>query len=95
MVRATCDIAQSLNVLGCPRGAEQTQAAIERFLSNKEYVEIARTLKEEDAAKLVDVIDQVRCIDSGRLHPHDEVSVIRQLDLLAGKRPEIWHCSGH
>ena len=40
-------------------GLEQTQGIFWALASSKNFAEVARGLKEEDAEKLVDVLDQV------------------------------------
>lgn len=53
------DVPQLLSVVNRPRGPDLTVGALMDFTSSKEYPEIARRLKEEEAAKLADIFDQV------------------------------------
>ena len=48
-----------LDVVNHPLGPERTLDALMAFTSTKSYVEVVRRLNEEEAAKLVDVFDQV------------------------------------
>ena len=58
-VRGDWDTTQLLDVVHHPRGQEKTLGVLVSLVSNKDYIEIVRRLRKEDAAKLVDVIDQV------------------------------------
>lgn len=64
------DTTQLLDVVHHPREPERTLDVLTSFISNKNYVNIARGLKKEDKAKLVDVIDQVSHVGL-RGHPLD------------------------
>ncbi|KAF9646892.1 kinase-like protein [Thelephora ganbajun] len=57
--RTGWDASQVLNVVDRPLGPERTLDAFRDFTSSKNYVETARMLNREDAAKLVDVFDEV------------------------------------
>ena len=58
---ADWDTIQLLDVVDYPGGPERILGALTAFISKQNYVRIARSLEEEDAVKLVDVIDQVCC----------------------------------
>ena len=58
--RENWDTAQLLNIVNQPPGPERTLGAFTDFTSSKNYVETACMLNGEDAAKLVDMFDQVR-----------------------------------
>jgi len=53
------DIKRLLKALNRPLGPERTRDVLVDFTSSKNYVEVVRGLNEEDAAKLVDTLDQV------------------------------------
>jgi len=53
------DTTRLLGVVNRPPGPERTRDVLMDLTSSKNYVEIARRLNKEDAAKLVDVFDQV------------------------------------
>lgn len=53
------DITQLLDIVNTPLEPEQTLDALMTFTSNKNNVEAVRKLDREDAAKLIDVFDQV------------------------------------
>lgn len=70
--RGDWDTTQLLDVIHHPRGPERTLAVLMSFISTRNYVEIARRLKKEDVVKLVDAIDQVRCVLLGQGYPLDD-----------------------
>lgn len=47
-----------------PETPERTLDVFTTFVSDKNFVGVARRMKKEDSGKLVDVIDQVRSPDS-------------------------------
>lgn len=57
--REGLDATQVLSVVNRPLEPERTRDVLINFTSGKDYVEIVRRLNQEDAAKLVDVFDQV------------------------------------
>ena len=57
--QAHWDTNQLLKVVNRPLRPERTRHVLMDFTSSKNYMEIARSLDQEDAAKLVDVFDQV------------------------------------
>ena len=57
--RGGLDTTRLLSIVNRPSGPERTRDVLMDFTSSKNYVEIARRLNREDAAKLVDVLDQV------------------------------------
>lgn len=57
--RGGWDTTQLLDIVRRPQGPERTLGVLMSFISNKNYVEVARRLKREDVVRLVDVIDQV------------------------------------
>jgi len=60
ITRAGWDNDRLLSVVNRPLEPERTLDALMAFTSSKNYVEVARGLDGELAAKLVDVFDQVR-----------------------------------
>jgi len=63
MARTGWNTNQLLNIVNRPLGPERTLGALIAFTSSKNYMEVVRMLNREDAAKLVDVFDQV-CLAS-------------------------------
>ena len=57
--REDWDTAQLLNIVNHSPGPERTLGVLKDLASSKNYVEIVCRLNQEDAAKLVDVFDQV------------------------------------
>jgi len=51
---------QLSDIMSHPPGLEQTLAILKAFISSRDLMEVVRGLKEEDGARLVDVLDQVR-----------------------------------
>ena len=59
------DITQLLvHIAHHPQTPERTLDVFTTFVSDKDFVGVARRMKKEDLGKLVDVIDQVRSPDS-------------------------------
>ena len=91
---ADFDTTQLLDVVHYPGGAERTLGALATFISEKNYIGIARRLEEGDVVKLVDVIDQVcRLRLKGILLTMTPVT--RPSELTTGKNLTNWHCYGH
>ena len=70
--RGGLDTTRLLSIVNRPSGPERTRDVLMDFTSSKNYVEIARRLNREDAAKLVDVLDQVCRAGLRDTHPLDD-----------------------
>ena len=72
-------------------GVEQTQGIFGALASSKNFGQVVRGLEEEDARRLVDVLNQV-CRSPGYLRPpdngHDD-QVIESIDLRNTQRPTL------
>ena len=84
------DATQLLSVVDRPLGPERTRDVFMDFTSSKNYVEIVRRLNREDAAKLVDVFDQV--CHAGLRDIFTRLTMTRSSDPSIGRKLKIRRC---
>jgi hypothetical protein len=95
-VRADWDATQLLNVVNSPLEPGQTLNAFRAFTSSKNFVQVVQGLHGEEAAKLVDMLDQVRRGGLRDALTRLTMAVMTRLsDPSIGRKLRMRRCYGH